>query len=271
MEENLKKHNTKIAVSLIGNAEINRIIKELDATTKKAFDPYIIAYIDFLGMKDRMENKSSYRYLVYLQALIKGIMTKSAFIQRINHINDFEIKIFSDNIVIALKKNDEMLCDQIISLINLISLIQFEAFFTFEFPLRGGITIGELSIDDSVVWGSGLIDAYKIENSLANYPRVIVSQEVIDTYNQCKDKSINIFAMIKQDADGCWFVDYLSAAPNITLIPRISARLSQIANMVIKKDERIKQKTNWIISYFNSYCHQMADRGDYEQYRLPYI
>lgn len=57
------------------------------------------------------------------------------------------------------------------------SAIQFHALMQFDFWLRGGITIGELFIDNAVVWGTSLIEAYAIENNLANYPRVIVSKK----------------------------------------------------------------------------------------------
>ena len=77
--------------------------------------------------------------------------------------------------------------------------------------------------------------------------------------------------MIKQDIDGYWFVDYLLAAPNLQLIPQISASLAHKASLHSCEDDRAKQKINWIISYFNSYCQQFKDRGDYEQYCVPFI
>ena len=271
MEGSSNKRNTKIAVSLIGQVEIDELLKELKLTPNKTFDRYLIAYVDFLGIKERMKKESSYESLHFLKALLTGARRKAAFIQRVNAIDDFIIKVFSDNIVIAQKIQDDIVSDQIISILNLVSLLQFEAFFQFDFPLRGGITIGELFIDDSVVWGTGLIEAYQIENSLANYPRVIVSQKVNDEYENCQEKSLNLFAMIKQDVDGYWFVDYLTAVPNIQLIPKISASLAHKAALHANENDRVKQKINWIISYFNSYCHQLKDRGDYEKYIVPYI
>ena len=271
MEELTKKQSTKIVVSLIGQTEIDELLKELELTPNKSFDKYLIAYVDFLGIKERMKKDSSYESLHFLKALLAGAKRKASYIEKINTINDFEIKVFSDNIVIAQKLQEDIVSTQIISMLNLISLLQFESFFQFDFPLRGGITIGDLYIDDSVVWGTGLIEAYQIENGLANYPRVIVSQKVIDRYDNCLDKSLNMYAMIKQDHDGYWFADYLTAAPNIRLIPQISASLAQKASLHANEDERVKQKINWIISYFNSYCHQFSDRGDYEKYVVPYI
>ena len=271
MSEVIDKKSTRIAVGFAGKNEIEEFIGKLDRIQDKSFGNYIIAYIDFLGMTNRMKQKNSFDSLQILKFILAGAKKNSAFITGINTINDFDIKVFSDNVVLAQRIQKEKLSDQIISLINLVSLIQFEAFFQFDYPLRGGITIGDLFIDDSIVWGTGLIEAYHIENNIANYPRVVVSPKIIKDYEKCEKKSINIFALIKEDMDGLWFVDFMMAAPNIMLIPEISASLAEKAAQHAKEDERIKQKYNWIISYFNSLCRQMKDRGEYEQYCIPFI
>lgn len=183
----------------------------------------------------------------------------------------FDIKIFSDNIVIAQKVNEGRISDQIISIINLVSAIQFHALMQFDFWLRGGITIGELFIDNAVVWGTSLIEAYAIENNLANYPRVIVSKKILNAYDECKNKSLNLYALIKEDFDGLWFVDFMLAAPNITLIPTIARILQEKADFYANENDRVKQKINWMISYFNSYCIAFRDRGDYDGYVLSLI
>lgn len=265
-----EKINTKIFVGYAGQDEIHKLIDEISKESH-SFDRYLITYIDFLGVTNKMEKSESYESLQFLRYVLSGIVHRASLISEKNNINDFQIKIFSDNVVIAQKINDNILKDQIISMINLVSLIQFEAFFQFDFPLRGGITIGDLYIDNAVVWGSGLIEAYKIENSLANYPRVIVSQKVLDAFDQCKQDSLNIYALIEKDFDGYWFVEYFTAAPNITLIPQISDNLKHKAQTYAGDNERVKQKLNWIIHYFNSYCMRFKDRDDYDKYTLSYI
>jgi len=196
---------------------------------------------------------------------------KYSGISSINEIDEFDIKIFSDNIVIAQKVNEGRISDQIISIINLVSAIQFHALMQFDFWLRGGITIGELFIDNAVVWGTSLIEAYAIENNLANYPRVIVSKKILNAYDECKNKSLNLYALIKEDFDGLWFVDFMLAAPNITLIPTIARILQEKADFYANENDRVKQKINWMISYFNSYCIAFRDRGDYDGYVLSLI
>lgn len=266
------KLGTKIAINSIKPEVLDAIKEGIEHYSNKTFDRYLIAYIDFLGSKERMKSSSNcYEPIILVKTLIYQAKINSKAIQNMNHIEDFVFKVFSDNIVIAIKINEDTICSQIISMINLLSLLQFEAFFQFDFPLRGGITIGELYIDDMVVWGTGLINAYRIESILAHFPRIIVSQEVIDHYEKGKNKELNLFALIKQDADGYWFIDYFMAAPNLRLIPELSVRLKEISLSHSKEDDRVKQKINWIISYFNNYCHKFKDRGDYEKCTIPYI
>lgn len=271
MSTDKETRTTKIAVRFAGKDEIEKYLETIAQIETKGFDEYLIAYIDFLGIKDRMRQKSSFESLQILRFILDGAKKNAAFITGLNTIDDFGIKVFSDNVVIAQRINREKLCDQIISIVNLVALIQFEAFFQFDYPLRGGITIGELYIDSSIVWGTGLIDAYKMESSLANYPRVLVSRTILEAYDNCESKTLNLLALLKEDFDGAWFVDFLLAAPNLNLIPEISASLNDKARSHTDDNLRARQKINWIISYFNSMCRSFADRGDYEQYIVPHI
>lgn len=271
MDRLAEKRPAKIAVGFAGKKEIEEYLESIAQISEKRFEKYLIAYIDFLGIKERMRQKSSFESLQILKFILAGAKKNAAFITGINTINDFDIKVFSDNVVIAQRINEEKLCDQIISIVNLVALIQFEAFFQFDYPLRGGITIGDLYIDNSIVWGTGLIDAYKLESTVANYPRVLVSKDVFNQYEKCESKTLNLYALIKEDFDGVWFVDYLLAAPNLSLIPEISASLRDKASDHANEDLKVRQKINWIISYFNSLCRNFSDRGDFEQYMVPYI
>lgn len=262
---------TKIVIGGIANKiEIEEFYKDLE-TREKKFDDYIIAYIDFLGIKEKMKKDSSFESLQILKFLLSGTKKTAGYISDINTINNFEIKIFSDNIVIAQKVNEEKLSEQIISIVNLIGAIQFHSLMQFDFWLRGGITIGELFIDNSVVWGTGLIEAYNIENNLANYPRVILDNKLLRKYEDCEKKALNLFALIKKDFDGLWFVDFILAAPNLKMIPAISEFLGEKVIRYSDESSRVKQKINWMITYFNLYCCKFRDRGNYEEYTLPYI
>lgn len=255
--------------------ELSSLIDEVNSKKDEHFDNYLIAYIDFLGMKNALALGDSYRTLTIIRTLMSNAKKRASAISRINYINDFNMKLFSDNAIIAIKIDKSIIKDQIVSMVNLLSLLQFEALFQFEYTLRGGITIGELHIDDSIVWGKGLVEAYRIEETLANYPRVIVDTKVLQAFDETKNDSLNIYALLKKDFDGLWYINYYYAVPNIKLIPPMSKSLSDMLknNPIYSNIEsnRIKQKVNWIIHTFNDLCIEMKDQGDYEKYIIPYI
>ena len=52
------------------------------------------------------------------------------------------------------------------------------AFLDDGFLIRGGVTHGNLYIDDTLVWGKALLDSYYMEDHIASYPRVVVDEKV---------------------------------------------------------------------------------------------
>jgi hypothetical protein len=74
--------------------------------------------------------------------------------------------------------------------------------------LRGGVTIGPLFHENGVVFGSGLVRAYRMESESARYPRIIVSQSVIGRTQGFAAYHETLF----QADDGEWCLDYLMAA-----------------------------------------------------------
>jgi len=94
---------SKLVIGGIANPEdIEEFYRALEKEEKK-FDKYIIAYIDFLGIKQKMNTNGSYESLQILKFLLWGIQRTASYISSINEIDEFDIKIFSDNIVIAQK------------------------------------------------------------------------------------------------------------------------------------------------------------------------
>lgn len=270
MKGNNEMNTAKILVGCAGESQIKEFLHDVEQQEGR-FEEYIIAYIDFLGIKNRILDKSiNFLSLKTIQFILNNAVERAAIISDMNMIGNYDIKVFSDNVVIAQKVREERIADQLNSIVNLVSLIQFEAYFQFDIPLRGGITIGELYIDNSIVWGEGLIDAYNMESVIASFPRVIVSKKALDAYEKCDSISLNLYALLELDFDGAWFVNFFLAVPNLELIPEMSACLQDKASSC-NTDIRAIQKINWVISHFNQMCHKYKDRGDYEKYTIPYI
>ena len=146
--------NTKILVGGIADGDsVKELLNTLERTEDKSFDDYIIAYIDFLGVKKIMQNQDkNYDFLQIIQFLLNRTELVADVIHHQNSIKPFEVKICSDNIVIAQKIEDELLGEQIIGIINIVWSLQFWALVQFGLFLRGGITVGELFINKLPVY-----------------------------------------------------------------------------------------------------------------------
>ena len=153
----------------------------------REIEKYYIAYVDLLGYKDFFENHAD-RVSDFLKTIQGAIETTKATVSKTNLSTimstyadmDVKIKIFSDNILLCLKTGSEKV--EIIRLLTFLALIaDIQRSFVSEYGLflRGGITIGEMFINDSFVFGQGLIDSVSME-ARANYPRIILSQPIVD-------------------------------------------------------------------------------------------
>lgn len=46
--------------------------------------------------------------------------------------------------------------------------------------VRGGISCGNFFSDERMIWGNALLRAYKLEDQIAIYPRIIVAPEIVE-------------------------------------------------------------------------------------------
>lgn len=87
--------------------------------------------------------------------------------------------------------------------------------------LRGGIALGDAHFDSQTVFGPGFVRAYELESGFANFPRIVIDPEVLNDLMTDKrlraqhhgvvDEVEAIRKLVRKDADGIFFVDYLHA------------------------------------------------------------
>ena len=84
--------------------------------------------------------------------------------------------------------------------------------------IRGGVSIGEIYHSDRTVFGPALIDAITLENKIAVYPRILLSDKITQSIKQSclGDNSTDskfgngCYVLMKRDFDGFYHLDYLS-------------------------------------------------------------
>lgn len=142
--------------------------------TEKTF----VAFIDLLGASELIE-KDPDGSLNIIHNCYEGV---KQFISEWDKepLTIPEMKIFSDNIILSIPLND---FDSDKSIFSAMSILIFSAylqlyFWMHDLLVRGAITIGSYYEDEMMAWGKGLVKAYRLESSLAIYPRIIIDPEI---------------------------------------------------------------------------------------------
>ena len=142
--------------------------------------PHIVAFLDFLGASEKM--RSPEQNNIFLQEINYVYAFANCILQRTQEFrpNRIKVKIFSDNIVIAEEiKDQESIIDEFVD-IEQFSLLLYTNSLLNRNMMRGAISIGQLYMDDTFVYGEALLNAYNCESSIATYPRIVVDKKVFD-------------------------------------------------------------------------------------------
>ncbi|NUW72306.1 hypothetical protein HOP38_07240 [Vibrio mediterranei] len=185
------------------------------------------------------------------------------------------MKVFSDNIVLALpwfSPDGESEFGFILMALREYQLsMALNGYF-----VRGGISVGKLFVDDNMIYGKALLDAYALESKFANDPKIILSDEVLEIvrshtqfYASPKHSPQNSDVVI--DADGKGFISYLDE-----LIEehsdgyRINAELLLLHKQKVieavelhRMNTKVWYKYHWLCDYHNYFCRQVADMPGY--------
>jgi len=189
------------------------------------YENRIVAFLDILGFRSLIndsENDQSkiitiYKALEYLKTYEKPKEWSLDFIEieedaQKKGVNTFDIiektncTCFSDSIVVSAiidENNIEEIISTLIANIAYISSVLLEE----GILLRGGMTIGRLiHQENGVILGQGLIDAYELESKYSKYPRIILSDKLIQKLNYPFHKKAERYPYhqyLKRFDDGC--------------------------------------------------------------------
>lgn len=188
------------------------------------YETRLIAFIDILGFKEiiKQSDKDSSKIKLIYSVLdyLKKLEIDDNWDLRLIEIEEdaqkkgvekFDIKgkvnstAFSDSIVISIKVSDDIneMTSSLIANLAYIGSILLEKGILF----RGGLSIGNIIHDaNGIVFGQGLIDSYKLESNYAKFPRIILSDKLINHLNyplETKRDRYPYHQYIDRFTDGC--------------------------------------------------------------------
>ncbi len=146
-----------------------------------------VAFIDILGFKSMIDNDIE-KVIIALDFIEKYCQDYYKFSHTVDgdDFAEFVVTMFSDSIVISIDKDIDTSLLTLNLFIEFISSLQYELLMR-GILIRGSITIGELYHKGNFVFGKGLIDAYIIESQIAEYPRIVIDEKLVEFYLSQKE------------------------------------------------------------------------------------
>lgn len=217
--------------------------------TDYATSNYCISYLDILGGANKICNDKNNEFLNLINMIYQDVLKEAELIKLIDR-KDIFVKIFSDNILLAIKidKNDEKRKLKIEKIISFTSNIINEML-RYGCLIRGAIVDGEFFQNELFVYGKAHVQAVKTEENIAVYPRVIVQDKIQKIFPQYCDIA----------EDGVYYLNHYVKAQtfeNITFKMQLLKLLKE-AN----QDVKIKQKVMWAIAHYNKHNKEFIKLG----------
>lgn len=199
----------------------------------------VVGIIDILGVSERLSDPTTAkRYAEAVAAILRPMIDdKNEPYFVLPHVDEARtvqiylsptfskgstISFFSDSIVVSAPVDipgaRDGKCLAILACIETVKALQ-RSLLMLGLSSRGGVSIGGLVHSGELIVGDGLLKAYNIERYKSVSPRTVVDPALIDHLVATAREHFPVYSnrvahALRQDADGQFFVDYLTYCPN---------------------------------------------------------
>lgn len=199
---------------------------------------HFVAFIDILGFSNMVRSDcESSEPPRYLQLLYEAHINS---ISLFNKDLKCELIQFSDSIVFS-KPFD---FGQLESFLDAIAAWQ-KSLLLNGLLCRGGVAFGKHFAKDKFLFSKAMIDAYLLESSRARFPRIIVSDDLLELAESTIQ--ISLLKLYKED-DGATFINYLrwtKEAEKQELAKAVKKIISEANN----RSSSVQEKLRWLTRY----------------------
>ena len=224
-------------------------------------------FIDILGYKDYILSLKDKKDIdLELKRIQKALDKAKYFIEPHDY---WQIKFFSDNLAIQhnLQRLDGSEEGHFGTLV--FSLCGYQLFMVLSgYFVRGAWSFGYSFMNDDLIFGKPLIEAYKLESENAIYPRIIISNDV----KKLVDKHLKYYSpdyfppqafhLIKQEE--IYFLNYLCTIKDLGdkyTQKKILYRHKRLISRQLDKwqeNDKIFNKYKWVAEYHNFFIEKFT-------------
>lgn len=217
---------------------------------------HVVAFIDILGSSEAIKRDANASLNVVHQAYKKSLEGFSKIVTDVRF--QPAVKIFSDNIVVAVPCEDKRFEPVAFLAVAVMSAVIQVEFLKKGWLIRGGICTGSFFADDIMVWGKGLVDAYAMENTVAVYPRIVIDPALIDDLRASGELDANTSVWLQQDKDGLFYINCINRYLNNASFFALGLTKIIEKNITRFRDKtKICQKWLWLSNYLSERLLEM--------------
>lgn len=140
------------------------------------YNPSLVAFMDILGFQSlvkRLDKDPELHSNIYKSLSRIHSLTRKSSDPKLGMVHDnLNVSVFSDCIAITCPM------EEMSSLFWTCGYLQADLLF-YGLLVRGAISYGRVVHQDNLLYGNGLIDAYKLESQTACYPRIIFNPNLL--------------------------------------------------------------------------------------------
>jgi len=262
-----------------------------------SYGKYIVAFIDILGFKNLVK-QSEYNEADFLN--VHRILNRFVMLQKKEtwekaralieveedaqkkELDDFYIDsmvhctCFSDSVIIAVDAHDKVneRCSALIALLAQISTELLRE----NVLLRGAVAYGNLFVDNNsnTYFGTALNKAYELESTVAKYPRIILSSDLIKQLSYpliAKCDRMPYHQYIERFSDGTVgfspliYLQVMQGAPDILPDEELKRAVVEVKTSILKgldnsiETPTIYEKYAWLVECYNNLTILEIDAG----------
>jgi len=257
----------------------------LDQAGRPRLRMSIVAFLDILGFSETSSASAPLADSQHaLDKIVTAIEDSRQFVREsfpdseIALPANWAIKFFSDNLSFGHPIDDKVADGTTTAWFVIRCAQQYQLRMVLNgFFLRGGLTKGPVCLTEDIIFGSALIESYKLESKASIVPRVILSESLRDLLvspfsavtNQLPTHCLDA---VCRDVDGWWFLNYLDAARdgsaiNWDFVARHKDSVLKSLSTTTRHD--VLPKFGWACRYHNVFCHWHRDDPGYsDRFRI---
>lgn len=160
-----------------------------------------IAFLDILGFKELIKTTPCDElYSIFTSKMKNPLSAIHKGTEKIFDMKEVKFKVMSDSVCLCV---DSSIQNALFGLICTCADFQVELM-KLSTPIlcRGAIVRGDILWDGDIIYGPGFIDAYKMEENNAKYPRIIMTRSTYESSKKNTEESL------MNDLSNLLFVDY---------------------------------------------------------------